>query len=376
MVPVTADDGVLRVRLHVRDIFGEPVRQASIVVIGHTLEDVAIRGDAISRGDGAYEAVLAARNAGDWTLVATDRSSHASAVRRINVLPGRAVRIATAHSDPRSEPPYDRAVLRARVEDAAGNALDPTGLVASIDGMPLKGSFDGEGVTFPIQQACAGDVRIELTDRRTGLSATAAVPFAHFWMMLPDIVRPGATYRAEVRALPSRERTFETGRLTVGFDPQLVAFAGHHASEQRMVSLTGPVVSDRTVSFGFKSERPIEAAEFPEGIQLGEIEWSCKGEGMTCFDVGGAMSPGIPGWVLCMPQKEEAINRQCICINIIYSCVTPPRSAHRLRNGATDRRRDQRQYLFLLSACHVPATYRDHRRELGRVEGRHQGLDE
>jgi hypothetical protein len=77
-------------------------------------------------------------------------------------------------------------------------------------------------------------------------------------------------------------------------------------------------VEGNQLSIDVRSETGIRGSDWPDGIPVCTIEWSCLAPGTTCFEVEGSMSPEFDGWTMCMEQKWRQINVQCICVNVIY----------------------------------------------------------
>lgn len=312
--------GEAQVRVTVADHTGAPVSGAALIVDASSDAGTSIRGTVREMGGGVYEGVLPPLRPGLWTMAVWERGTRAAAERPLEVLPGPAAQIEVlGDPDPRADPPYDRVTVRARLLDAGGHPLDPSRLVARAGGERLAGGAVGDEARFAVRFAGSGDREVDIEDAASGLRRRAVVPFAPLWLTGRGVVEPGEEFVTGLRALPAAGRAFTRAAVQITFDAERVAWVGVVPPELPGVAPVGPPrLTGNRLELELAAARSLPAEAWPEGLPLGGIRWRCLGEGTTCFQVEGALSPPVPGWMVCWEQKSAPENIRCVCVNIIY----------------------------------------------------------
>jgi hypothetical protein len=315
-----AEGGEVTVRIAARDHRDRPVSGAELLLEGHGHGDRVERGTVTEIGDGIYEGTLRTHRAGEWTLVAQDRATHVVGRRCVHVLPGPPDRIELRETpDPRAEPPYDGAIARARLVDTYGNPLDPQRLVGTVGGATVERWIVRHEAWFPVRFAGHGRVDLVVADRDGTSTLEVPVAFAGLWLVSPGVVEPGSSFLTEVRAAPTPGSALTEATIEIAFDPERVSYVElreRPGSDTRLTTsvteLAGRLIID------VRSEVALTADEWPQGVPLCAVEWSCLGTGATCLDIEGRMSPDVEGWRVCFEQKYLRENIRCICVNVIY----------------------------------------------------------
>ena len=89
-------------------------------------EDEVLPGKITEIGDGIYEGLFSTRTAGRWTMVVRDSDTGAKNESPVVVVPAEPRKLAIVEElDARSQPPYDLASVRVRLEDRFRNGVDP-----------------------------------------------------------------------------------------------------------------------------------------------------------------------------------------------------------------------------------------------------------
>jgi hypothetical protein len=172
---------------------------------------------------------------------------------------------------------------------------------------------------FPLQLTGHGKIDLMLVDQEGTGSLEVTVAFPAMWLVNPGVAEPGNSFQTELRVAPAPGGTLGTANIQISFDPERVAYVQTRAMQGSGIHLaTSPSVQDNRLTIEMSSEAEITAQDWPEGIPVCMVEWSCLGPGATCFDIEGSMSPSVDGWTLCMEQKSRRENIQCICVNVIY----------------------------------------------------------
>jgi len=314
-----ADAGEMRATAVCVDHRGTPVTGAALHVELTMLPDDALTGRCIERGDGVYELLVETRQAGEWRLSAKDRQTGAIARACLHVLPGAPERIVfDGDPDPRLEPPYDEARVRAVMEDRHGNALDPTGMQGWLDGQPIPVVPVGHLAVATAKFVGYGQPVLKLRHEPSGVELEGPLLFPAVWFEAPKVVEPGADYRLKVFALPPPDRPATHATIEITFDTGRTKYKSLSPVEEGpALGLESRVEGDQLI-VEVTPERELGAPEFPEGIPVCHVEWSCTGEGPTWFSAIGKMSPSRPGTGICVQQKSEIKNRVCVCTNVIY----------------------------------------------------------
>ena len=305
-----------------------------------TLDDIAIKSDGGLSGavhgktervgPGHWRAELNIHEAGCWTVSAQDRRSGETASTCLHVFAGKPVVIEQVdEADPRAEPPYDRTILRVRLVDRHGNNASVAALGASIGGAEIPViCIDGEA-SIPVRATGQQIVTVSLHDRATSLNKDINVQFSGYWMVMPRLVEPHESARLELRAQPEPGRAVDKGRIDITFDRDRAKPLEHTLQAAPGFEFRNVTIEADKMQIEYLSEKAFRPEEYPEGIPVGWIDWQCTGRGLTCYGVGGGMSPDIPIWSSCYDQKMLRENMQRVCVNIIYR----PRKAQDRRDG-------------------------------------------
>jgi hypothetical protein len=273
--------------------------------------DIALRGRVIELGNGEYEGTLRTQIAGQWTICATDVETYVSVERCVGLLPGKPIRIhLVGEVDPRANPPFLATVVRARLEDVFGNALDPHRVRCVEDGRSkLAYCIFHEEARFVLDQPRTGFAVLKLQDIESEVSLEVQVAFAAAWLQDPSPVYIESTFRTPVYVLPPPGDEAARTVVNVRFDAEMVSFAGFTASSHGV---------DATVQ-GDQVSIPVNLARQGQSlsaIQAGEIIWQCSRGGKACFMVDAHFTFPAPSWKICLHPKPKG--ESCVCINIIY----------------------------------------------------------
>jgi hypothetical protein len=315
-----SDPGHVTVTIAALDHQSRPVSGAELLFEGHVHGDHVEQGAVAEIRGGLYEGAFDTHLAGEWVLAAQDRATHVVGRRCVHVLPGPPDRIDLLEKpDPRREPPYDRAVARARLADVHGNSLDPRRLVGKVGDAPVERWIVGKEAWFPIQFAGHGMIDLVMADHEGTSSLVVPVTFAGIWLVSPSTVEPGTSFLTEVRAVPTPGGALSKASIQISFDPERVAYVQLRPVEGSEAPLTtSAALQGSRVTIDVSSGVEITAQDWPQGVPVCAVEWSCLGEGTACFDVEGSMSPAVDGWTLCVEQKSRRENVGCVCVNVIY----------------------------------------------------------
>ncbi len=317
--PTVATDDALTVEVVAVDFAGRPVDGADLDVAMQRPPDLSVAGTVDPAGGGSYGATLRGFDAGEWTVVAQDRLTRRIATACVIVTAGDPARIRLAgETDPRRAEPYDRVTLQARLEDASGSPLDPRRLAAAgPEGAPLAATPAGTVALVEVAAVGFTSVPITISDVETGLSAEFVVDFNAVWLADPGPVFIGEEFATTVLVQPRPDRPSDHVTVTIEFDPELMAFAGFEQSRQPGVEYETEVgVAGGVLTIAARSEVALAADDFPTGIELGTVTWSCLGEGESCFSCTARMSPTTDPWELCPEQKRR--QPRTLCIRVIY----------------------------------------------------------
>jgi hypothetical protein len=101
-----SDAGQVTVRITALDHQDRPVSGAELLFEGHVHGDHVERGSVIEIGGGIYEGAFRSHLAGEWILLAQDRTTHVVGRRCVHILPGLPEKIELLEKpDPRAAPP-------------------------------------------------------------------------------------------------------------------------------------------------------------------------------------------------------------------------------------------------------------------------------
>jgi hypothetical protein len=209
-------------------------------------------------------------------------------------------------------------LLRARLEDRFGNALDPHRVSCMVNGQPLptQAIVAGEA-RFLIRSIGYSFIDAAFADRESTVSLRATIPFAATWLQNPGLLNVGEEFRTVLYGLPRPDQPIQKAMIEIEFNPELASFIALEAPPPGAPVLsTTSTVEGNLLSVMIESETPITAQQFPDGIPVCTIAWKCAGEGNTCFRLSGRMSPTTEKWEMCSDQKRKL--QSCICINVIY----------------------------------------------------------
>lgn len=316
---VSAEAGEVEARIVALDRHDRPVSGASIHFEGTLGTDEVAEGTVTEVGDGEYEGRFETTIAGPWTLMAQDLDDHVLTYSQVQVLPGAPhdIRL-VGETDPRASQPYRELLMRARLEDRYGNALDPHRIQGAREGQVLEQqAIVGDERRFSVEFAGYGSVEVELSDTESQVATQVSVEFAAAWFEDPGTVQPGSTFTTRIYALPPPDRPAQEATIEIGFDPEMASFdAVSEPSPDSPVTSIGTTVEDDVLSIAVEGEAPIEAEQYPDGVYICDVTWNCLAEGEACFNLVGRMSPSTPGWEKCVSQKKE--DKKCLCVNVIY----------------------------------------------------------
>jgi hypothetical protein len=313
----SAGKGAVRVRVTALDRNERPVVGAELVLEASLGDGDNTTTVELTPGEpGEYGGVLRTRRAGCWSLRAQDRATKVVGTACAPVTPGppTALRLVD-EPDPRRAAPYGEVWLRVRLEDRYANAIDPEKIRCAVTGatIALTVRTDQEARFLLERRSGNGTAVARLSAGE--LRQRQAVRFAPAWIGDPGFVAVGSTFRTPVYVMPPAGRPLTKTKVTVAFNSRRARFSAWTPSEQ-VAGLKQTVdVRRNEVVIEVAPRRPVPAALNPDGLELGEIEWTCSGEGATCFFVTAEMSPVSEPWKLCPSQKRE--RQKCVCINII-----------------------------------------------------------
>jgi hypothetical protein len=313
------DPGVVTVRIVALDHHGSPVSDANLIFEAASGPASSVSGEVRELGRGEYEGTFRTTESGTWEVLAQDASTKATAHRCIHVLPGEPDHITfVGETDPRMEAPYGSLDLRARLEDAFGNALDPHRLACQISGQPvLAKALVQEEARFPVGFTGYGTVDVVVRDTESTVAESITVPFAAVWLSDPGPVFVGTAFRTTVFALPPRDRPAQHATIVIEFDGDAARFVGIERIDTPGLSFSvAPTVEGNHLVLILDSDNAVNARDYPDGIPVCTVEWSCQTAESVCFSCEGRMSPSTPKWERCVDQKT-ALN-SCLCTNVIY----------------------------------------------------------
>lgn len=314
-----ADPGLVKARIVALDHHNRPVVGAKLNFEGAFGLDTAVQGEVVELGNGEYEGRFQTHIAGAWTILVQDMDTRATADTCINVTPleAHAIRL-MGKTDPRILPPYGELLLRARLEDKFGNALDPHRIRCAAAGQLISphALIEGEA-RFPVRLRGHGSIEVALSDSSSPVSHKAVIPFAAAWFSNPGKIIVGSKFRTTLYAAPASDRPLREATFRIDFNSKLVSFKTLEKPTEigTPVSTTAKVEGNK-LTIAMQAESDINADEYPDGIAICTIEWECLDEGESCFEVVAAMSPDGPMWAMCPIQKQEEIKK--ICVNVIH----------------------------------------------------------
>lgn len=319
--------GRLEVQASAVDFHGDPVLGAELLLGAVQAMDTTAIGKIREGGQGRYRGSLKLERTGCWTVTVQDHLTRRSAQTCIRVAPGEANRIRfVGETDPRRAEPYNEVVLRARLEDRFGNALNPQRLVCrGGKGVVKPGVLVGDELQVTVRAAGYTTVSVALLDRQSAVRASLDVRFSAVWLSDPGAVFANEPFAHRLFVIPPPGRQADHGTIEIRFNPKLVRFSAFTPSHQ--VKPKFEVVTELAedlLTISLEGKLPVTAEQYPRGIEVGELSWVCRGEGAFCFSAVAHMSPSTPPWQQCPDQKRR--NRRSLCLNIIYDAANP---AHR-----------------------------------------------
>lgn len=322
--PAAAGAGRIEAELVAADFRDAPVAGATLVFEASQPIDTVLGGRIEERGEGRYRGTIETGLAGCFTLTAQDALTRTSIQTCLVVPPGPPERIRfVGETDPRRAEPYDEVVLRARLEDRAGNALDPRRLVGRrSDGATLPGVAVGEEARVPVRAAGYTSVPLVFADRESEVRSEIEVRFSAIWLSDPGTVFAGERFRNRLFLVPPPDRSADHATAEIRFDPELVRFRRFRPAPPPVPGFRAKARAEGDLlTVTVTGETPVTAEDFPAGIEIGEITWECQGEGGFCFAAVARMSPSTPAWQQCPEQKRR--NPRRLCLNIIYDAAQP-----------------------------------------------------
>lgn len=320
--------GVCEAEIVAVDWLGAPVSGAELIFEASRGIGITVAGEAEEAGEGRYRAKVELERSGCWTLVAQDDRTRTSVQECLSVDPGDAQRIRfVGEVDPRRAEPYDRVTLRARLEDAKGNALDPRRLgCRTLDGEPLRAVAVGEEAQVEVRAVGYTTVPILFEDRESAVSEEITVLFSAVWLSDPGPVFAGEPFANLLYLIPPPDRPADHATVEIELDPELVRFEALHPAADGGPRFTAEThVDGDLLTITLEGEHPVTAAEYPTGVPIGTLQWTCRGEGQFCFSAVARMSPSTPPWKQCPDQKKK--DTRTVCLNVIYDAAKPAHKA-------------------------------------------------
>jgi hypothetical protein len=283
--------GAVSARAVAVDHLGEPVTGANLIAQIARGRGIVVAGSVAEDRAGAYAIKVAATDAAEWSLVVQDSDTRVTARACVSTLPGPPASFRLVGDlDPRSSRPYDRVTLRARLEDAQGNALSPARIVAP------GAVVVGDEARFTVRAAG----RVRLSDAESDVALDVDVRYSPFWLSSPGPVFVGDQFATELYARPGTV-------VEIALDSELVAYKGFEPAAGVKATATHDKRGRVTIKLAGRAGEP---------VCVGKLRWQCQGEGRTCFALtAGATRAGEP-WTLCVDQKLR--NRRSLCLNFIY----------------------------------------------------------
>jgi hypothetical protein len=316
---ISVEPGVMIANITAMDHQGNPVENADLTIDASSKTFPALFGTIRNLGMGHYEGKIQTSQASRWTVSVQDQTTHAITYEWVHILPGKATTFRLIEPiDPRGTAPYDQVTLRAQLLDKYDNILNPSSITCLVNGKSLLPSIvtDFES-RFVIASVGYSNVNVELKDGGSAVKKSLTVPFVAAWMEDPGYIQVGQKYKTKVYLQPELVRQVDKATVKVRFDGELVSYGKFTPAEIAGFPMTTQTrLDDNILVVEVNTEKKITAKEFPQGLYIGEIDWSCQGEGSTCFGVSVAMSPQTDWWEMCPRQKKQV--PKCICVNIIH----------------------------------------------------------
>ncbi|HUE95862.1 MAG TPA: hypothetical protein VMN39_04355, partial [Longimicrobiaceae bacterium] len=324
----TAGSGRIVAEAIAVDFRDEPVTGAELLFEASQPVDTVIGGEVKEQGEGRYRGTIKTDLAGCWTLTAQDVETRTSIQTCFVAPPGPPERIQlVGETDPRRAEPYDEVVLRARLEDRAGNALDPRRIVCrGRDDATHPMVAVGEEARVRVRAAGYTPVPLVFKDSESEVRESFDVRFSAIWLSDPGPVFAGERFRNRLFLVPAPDRPADHATAEIRFDPELVRFRRFRPARSTAPGFRAKARAEGDLlTVKVTGEVPVTAEDFPAGIEIGEITWECQGEGGFCFSAVARMSPSTPPWEQCPDQKRRSPRR--LCLNIIYDAAQPGNKA-------------------------------------------------
>lgn len=313
---VLAADGCIAVSISAIDHWGEPVGDASLSIFA-TKDARSIRAKVVRKGS-IYSGTLETRLAGCWTVVAKDQVTGARAKTSVEVLADKPKRLrVVGDPDPRLKPPYNQALVRAMVLDRFRNQIHPGSIVCKLDQKVVKPrALVANEAHFLLDATGAKTFDVSLHVKGTRVRRRVEILSAAAWIGDPGLVLEGKRYGSPLYLTAEPARRVTKATIKVGYDAEQVTVRGFRPNRD----LSTTVEHDPgKLKISVTSKHPIGLRKYPEGIQIGYIDWQCLAEGETCVNVVAAMSPDTPAWEKCTNQKKDL--HKNVCINLIYNAA-------------------------------------------------------
>jgi len=282
-------------------------------------EDEVLPGKITEIGDGIYEGLFSTRTAGRWTMVVRDSDTGAKNESPVVVVPAEPRKLAIVEElDARSQPPYDLASVRVRLEDRFRNGVDPERIRCEVSAGAIESrSIVEDHVRFCIRHTGYGKVTAKFSADGFSLAAKRDLWFAAAWLQDPGTVPVGSDVSTMVYALPPANRPARHVTIQIKFNPKLVSFEGIRPAPPGGVALdVTHQLKSGAVRISVRSRQPVPARDHSQGIAICRAKWKCKGKGKAWFSLVARMSPETPPWRLCMDQKVPML--KCLCVNVVY----------------------------------------------------------
>lgn len=327
---VVAGNGNIEGRFHAADFLGQVILGGAFEACAVLDDETLVVVDPVEAGGGVYEFSMSFERAGTYLLSVIDLDNDARGTQSLCVSPSEARQIRTIGPvDPRAAQPYGNVTLRLRLEDEFGNAIAPGRMVATGDsGEMLALSLrEGDEANLVVSRAVIAHVPVRIADSGSAIGTELEIPFAAAWLSNPGFVKRGCSYQTPVYLSPPADRKVYEASIRVDFDAQQTQFSSFSPGTEVVSSVASGADN---LLIRISHEQGWTAEQYPDGIHIGTIDWSCIAQGETCFTLTAAMSPEEEPWTFCIEQKEAL--ESCICINIIH----PPWGKSRLKKVMKD----------------------------------------
>jgi hypothetical protein len=315
---VPASDAVVKVSIDAIDQHNMPAAGARLTLEAGRGKDIGVRGSVRADGAGHYVGTIRLPHAGGWVLSARDEDTKVLGSRHVFVLPGRPHHIRlVGETDPRCEPPYDRVLLRAQLEDAHGNPLDPHRIRCRMGGKSVATlSIVGDEARFLVSCEGSGSANVIMSDAESKIRRRFAIDFAPAWLSNPGLVHVGGKFCTNLHLAPTAGRKVRKARIRLRMNSRRTAFLGFTPNPKSGLNIEFERTSSGAMIIVTPRDGGDNAEPLPPEVFVGTCEWECLGEGRSCFVLFAAMSPESPGWELCVDQKKD--REKCLCVNLIY----------------------------------------------------------